>query len=349
MKIKLTFILAFLLGYGAMAQYAILVQPAGSKEWGYAGLNGDMIIDAKYKKCIGFSADGYAAIYDGKIKQFYFIDLKGETLETEIKDFKLIEIFGFGMKGFNDGMAPVKVKEKWGFLNTHGKLAIPAIYEKVTVFNGGFASVQRDGKFFVIDKNGAEFQVDAPGIADLNDFSEQLASFKTSSDLVGFVDGAGKVVVEAQFKAAGDFYGGMAWAKNTAGKVGFINPSGDWVLEPQFDAGKNFDPVSGLVRVKTGEIWAYVNKAGEIFFMNDTDLFEDFMDGLARGRKNGKFGYFNEKMEWAIQPQFDGARDFKNGYGSVKQNNLWGVVDSKGDWIIKPKFEDIKDVEIIKH
>jgi hypothetical protein len=83
--------------------------------------------------------------------------------------------------------------------------------------------------------------------------------------------------------------------------------------------------------------------------MNDTDLFEDFMDGLARGRKNGKFGYFNEKMEWAIQPQFDGARDFKNGYGSVKQNNLWGVVDSKGDWIIKPKFEDIKDVEIIKH
>lgn len=346
-KMTLSLILVFLLGFSALAQtYVVMVQPVGSKDWGYADIKGNMIIDAKYKKCIGFSEDGFAAIYDAKLKQFYFINLKGETLPTEIKDFKLIEVFGFGMKGFNDGFAPVKVEEKWGFLNTEGKLAIQAKYDKVTIFNSGYASVQRDGKFFVVDKSGTEFPVDVPGIADLNDFSEQLASLKTEADLVGFVDGTGKVVIEAKFKAAGDFHGGIAWAKNNAGSVGFINPQGEWVLEPQYDAGKNFDPESGLVRVKTGEKWAYVNKSGELMYMNDSDLFEDFSNGLARGKKNDKFGYFNDTGVWAIQPQFDGARDFKNGYACVKSGEKWGIIDKTGKWVVEPKFEEIKDVEL---
>jgi hypothetical protein len=351
MKKKMNFILALtlILGYGAIAQnYAILVQPAGVKEWGYSDLKGELIIDAKYKKCIAFSEDGLAAIYDAKLKQFYFIDLKGETLPTEVKDFKLYEIFGFGMKGFEDGFAPVKIDEKWGYINTSGKLAIPARYDKMTAFNTGYASVQKDEKFFIVDENGNEIPVEAPGLVDLNNFSELLASFKTADDQVGFVDGSGKVVIQAKFKAAGDFHGGMAWAKNNSEKVGYINAQGEWVLEPQFDVGKNYDHESDLARVKTGDKWAYVNKAGEILYMNDSDLFEDFSNGLARGKKNDKFGFFNTKGEWAIEPQFDGARDFKNGYASVRKGELWGVIDKTGNWIIQPKFEDIKDVEVVK-
>jgi len=351
MKKKMTFsiILTLLLGYAAFAQtYVVMVRPAGVREWGYANLKGDLIIEAKYKKCIGFSNDGLAAIYDAKLKQFLFINLKGETLETEITGFKLIEVFGFGMKGFNNGFAPVKQNEKWGYLNTTGKLAIPAKYDKVTPFNSGYAAAQRDGKFFVLDKNGIESPVELPNLADLNDFSEQLASFKTAGDLVGFVDGGGKVAIQAQFQSAGDFHGGMAWAKNNAEKIGYINPKGDWILEPQYEAGKNFNPESGLARVKTRDKWAYVNKAGEIIYMNDSEIFDDFSDGLARGRKNDKFGFFNNKGEWAIPPQFDGARDFKNGYASVQSGEKWGIIDKTGKWVVEPKFEEIKDVELIR-
>lgn len=348
-KMFLTLTLILVLGIGAFAQnYAILVQPVGSKDWGYADNKGNMIIDAKYRKCIGFSDDGFAAIYDGKAKQFFFINLKGETLQTEIKDFKLIEIFGFGMKGFSDGFAPVEVNDKWGFLNTDGKLAIQTKYDKVVPFRDGFSAVKRNGQFYSLDKSGNEFLVDVPGIVDLNDFSEKLASFRASDDLVGFVDGGGKVVIQPKFKAAGDFYGGLAWAKNNSDKVGYINSKGEWVLEPQFDSGKNFDPESGLARVKTGDKWAYVSKTGDIMYMNDSDLFEDFSNGLARGKKNDKFGFFNDKMEWAIKPQYDGARDFKNGYAAVKSGERWGVVDHTGNVVIEPKFENIKDMERVK-
>jgi hypothetical protein len=345
-NVLLIFCLILLAGSGLFAQqYAILAQPAGEKLWGYADLSGNMFIAPQFKKAVSFSEDGLAAIYD---KEFYFITMTGGRLMTEVKGFKLIEIFGFGIKGFQDGFAPVKPKDKWGFLNTEGKLSIPDNYDKVTQFNSGFASVQKEGKFIVLDKSGTEFIVDIAGIKDLNEFSEGFATFRTADDLVGYVDGSGKAVIDAKFKAAGDFHGGLAWAKTTDEKVGFIDTKGEWVITPQFEVGKHYDPVSGLARVKNGERWGYVNKSGEVFFMTDTDLYEDFMEGLARGRKNGQFGYFNSKMEWAIQPQYDGARDFRNGYASVRKGDKWGVIDDTGKMVIEPKFDDIKDVEVIR-
>ena len=348
-RLFLTFLLAMSLGISAFAQnYVILVQPAGSKDWGYADLSGNLIIDAKFKKCIGFSEDGYAAIYDPKLKQFYFIDIKGETLQTEIKDYKLMEIFLFGMKGFYNGFVAVKIGDKWGFMNTAGKLAIPANYDKVTVFNGGYASAQKGSQFLVLDRNGNEHSVNFMGITDLNDFSENLATVKTADGKVGYVDGNGKIAIQPKFEAAGDFHGGLAWAKTSAGMVGYINPMGEWAIEPNFEAGKNFDPSCGLARIKKGDRWGYVKMSGEVVYMEGTDLFEDFFGGLARGKKDDKFGFFNDKMEWAIEPQFDGARDFKNGYASVRKGSLWGVIDASGKWVIEPKFEDIKDVEIVR-
>jgi hypothetical protein len=348
-KMVLSLSLVMMLGLGAIAQnYRILVQPAGVKEWGYCDLTGNMVINATYKKAVGFSKDGYAAIYDSGKKQFYFINVKGETLQTEITGFKLIEIFGFGIKGFYDGFAAVKVGDRWGFLNTSGKLAIPVKYEKVTVFDEGYASVMRDGKFFTIDHTGTEYTADFPGIVDVNDFSEKLASFKTEADLIGFLDGTAKVVIQPKFLAAGDFHGGLAWAKSNDGKVGYINTKGDWIINAQFDAGKDYDPVSGLARIKTGDKWGYVNKTGQLSYIPDSEIFEDFNSGLARGRKADKFGFFNNKMEWVIEPQYDGARDFKNGYAAVKTGILWGVIDKSGNWVIKPRFDDIKDVEVVK-
>ncbi len=347
MKKLFLFFFAMSLGFQAFSQtYTILAKPAGSKDWGYASLTGEFFIPAKYRDCISFSEEGLAAIYDGKQKQFYFIDLKGEPLPMEIKDFKLIEIFMFGMKGFNDGFVPVKLKDLWGLMNTDGKLAVPATFEKITPFNDGFAAGMKGGQWYVIDASGGETPVDLPAVVDVNDFSENLASFKTADDLVGFIDGSGSSVIPAKFKAAGDFSGGLAWAKDAAGSVGYIDTRGEWVIAPKFTAGKNFDPETGLARIKTADSWAYTDRGGNLSFMKETEIWEDFFNGLARGKKAGKFGYYNASMEWVIQPQFDGARDFKNGYATVRKGEKWGIIDGKGNWVLEPVFDDAKDVAV---
>ena len=348
MKKKMFFILALglLAGISAIAQtYIILVKPMGVKEWGYANLKGELIIPAKYRKCTEFSEDGLAVIYDAK--QFTFINIKGETLKTEITDFKLYEIFGFGIKGFENGFVPVKQNEKWGYLNTSGKLAIPAKYDKVSTFNSDRGVAQSGGKYIIVNNQGVEIPIEASIITDVKQFAEGFAPYKGAEDRFGFIDVNGKVAIQAQFQSVGYFSGGLAWAKIDK-TIGFINPKGEWVIKPQFTTAKNFDAETGMARVKVADKWAYVNKSGEITNINDSQIVEDFSNGLARGKKNDKFGFYNTKAEWVIQPQFDGARDFKNGYAAAKSGGKWGIIDKEGKWVIQPSFDEVKDVELIK-
>lgn len=329
--------------------YVTQVKPAGSKVWGYADLKGELIVPAQYDKCYAFSGSGWAPIYQSKGKEFYFINLKGERLDTEIKGFRLIEgMFGFDIRGFEDGLVPVKVGDKWGFLSTSGKLAIPAKYDAVTDFNGGHVPVKTGGKYFVLNTKGEESAIEGSGILDVNHFSESLAPFRAADKQFGFIDQEGKIAIQAQFESVGYFQDGLAWAKTTDKTVGFIDKKGEWVIKPTFAVAKDFDHESGLARVKTGDKWAYVSKTGDMTDPGDTDIYEDFSNGLARGRKNGKFGFLDSKGSWVIEPEFDGSRDFKNGYASVKKGEKWGVIDKTGKWIIEPSFDGIKDMELVK-
>ncbi|HOX83458.1 MAG TPA: WG repeat-containing protein [Chryseolinea sp.] len=328
--------------------YVTQVKVAGQKKWGYATLNGELIIPARFEKCYKFSSDGWAAIYDADIRQYFFINLKGEKLKTDIASFKLIDGFGFDVEGFTNGLAPIKQGELWGYLDSKGHVAIPTKFEEAIEFNGGFGVAKLGEKYFVLNTKGEEFIIDVAGILDMKHFSESLAPFRAADKKFGFIGTDGKVAIQAQFQSVGYFNNGLAWAKSDDGVLGYINSKGEWVIKPKFDAGKDFDKESGLARVKTGKEWAYVNKAGTLVYIKDTDLYGDFTDGLATGRKNGLVGFYNNTGEWSIAPQFEAARDFKNGYAAAKKDGKWGVIDTSGNWVMQPTYDGIKDMELVK-
>ncbi|HKR04217.1 MAG TPA: WG repeat-containing protein [Bacteroidia bacterium] len=343
-KLLITGACLLILHHAVQSQtYITQVKPAGSKEWGYANSKGEMVIAPQYAKCYRFSPEGLATIYDQKERQYHFINLKNERLPVEVTGFKLRDGLGFDVEGFKSGLAMIKVGEKWGYINTSGKLAIPAKYDDAIDFNDGFASAKSGNKFFVLNTKGEEIPVEGD-VTDIKNFSEGLAPFRTAGKKFGFIGTNGKITLLAQYESVGYFSDGLAWAKE-GDLLGYINPKGEWVIKPQFGAGKDFDKESGMARVKNGEKWAYVNKSGELMYMNDTDVWGDFSEGLADGRKNDKKGFFNNKGQWAIQPQFDGVRDFKNGFAAAKMGDKWGVIDKEGKWIIQPTYDGIKDME----
>jgi hypothetical protein len=345
-RILVGFAFATLVCSSAFSQtYITQVKPADSKKWGYVNEKGEVVIPPQYEKCNKFSSDGLAPIYDTKAKQYYFINTKGDKLETEVKDFKLIDRFGFDLEGFNDGLIPIRQGEKWGYLNAEGKLAIPAKYDHVTGFASGHAVATLNKNFIVLNTKGEEFPVEGSGVLDVKEFAEGLAPYRAADKKFGFIDGKGKIVIKPQYESVGYFVDGLAWAKTSDDKVGFINKSGEWAIQPQFTTAKEFDPSTGLARVKVGDVWGYVNKSGEILNVSDTDLWSDFSDGLAEGRKGGKVGFYNAKGEWVIKPQFDGSRAFKNGYAAAKQGDKWGMIDKKGNWVIQPSYDRIMDLE----
>lgn len=128
MKTLTLFVTLSVLSFQIQAQ-ELLAQAKSGDNWGYINTKGEFVIDAQYRNCHAFS-EGFAPIYDKKAKTFYFIKPDGSKLDTEIDKFKLKNIFGFGTKGFEDGLVPVQVGKQWGYLNTSGKLLISAKYDK---------------------------------------------------------------------------------------------------------------------------------------------------------------------------------------------------------------------------
>lgn len=346
MKTLIIIALSLMMSVGTIAQtYITQVKPYGEKTWGYINQNDETVTDAIYKKCYAYAENGLAPIYESK--QFIFINTKGEKIATEIEGFKLIEGFlGIGgLEGYNEGLVAVMKNKKWGFLNSEGKVVIELKYDMVSIFDGGFAVTKRGDDFFVINKTGEETKIVGEDLIDAKHFSEGLAPFTNNDKESGYIDANGKITIPARFLTVGYFTDGLSWAKTNDKKVGYINKDGEWVINPQFEAAKNFDPISGLARVKTDGKWTYVNKTGEIINVDDTESWGNFSEGLARGKKAGNTGYYNNKGEWVIAPEYEGGRDFKNGFAAVKKDDKWGFINQSGEWVIEAKYAAVKDLE----
>lgn len=341
MKSIFTLSICILFSFQSFSQ-SVLAQArsADSDNWGYINPKGEFVIKEQFRDCHAFSEDGLAPIYDKKRKSFYFIDPSGKELATDVEKFKLHNIFGFGTKGFENGMVPVQVGRSWGYLNTSGKLVIAADYEVANEFNGGSATARSNGKWIILDKKGTKVDF-SENVTDAKPFSEGLAPIRIG-DTWGFASTDGSIAVKPQFKSVGYFSNGLAWAKTEEGNIGFIDKKGEWVIKPKYDAAKDFS--NGLARVKSGT-WTFVDAKGNEISAPSADSFGDFSSGLAYAKSDGKVGFINKEGKMVIDQQYDKVRDFKNGYAAILQGDKWGFINTKGEWVIKPQFKSVKDFE----
>lgn len=346
---KTLFALSYLLIANALVAQTFITQvkPKDERLWGYINSEGKMIIDAKFKKCSNFSESGRAIFYE-RGKGFMIMDTEGNIIPKSIEDFGIKEIFGFGMKGYQEGLLSIKANGKWGYLDTEGKVAIDPKYDKATVFNGKYASAQIGGLFYVLDKSGNETKVTIPSLHMIKEFKEGLAPYVLEDKKTGFIDPTGKIVIEAQFKTVGYFTNDLAWARDFDNKIGYIDKTGKWVITPQFQDANDFEAVSGLARIKVDDAWAYVDKSGKIIKMQQTEIWKDFTEGLCMGRTGDLYGFYDKTGTWIIPAQYEGVRAFLNGFAAAKKDGLWGFINKKGEWVIDPIYANVKDLELIK-
>lgn len=320
---------------------------AGSGEWGYIDGKGEFAIPARYKDCHPFGTNGLAGIYDKKRKSYYLIDTKGNEVTTELSTFHLKTAFGWGLVNFNEGMIPVEVKKKWGYMNSVGKLVVPANYDAASLFADGVGVVKVGKGFKLVKADGSEVLIELAGATDVKRFSEGLAPARDANDLFGYIDPNGKVVITPQFKTVGYFNEGLAWAKNDEGMVGYINKKGEWAIQPTFKAAKDFKG-SGYARVKMDDGWKFVNTSGEVMTIAGATSIGDMQEGMAYAKKGDKVGFVNTKGEWVIPAKYEAAKDFKNGYARVKQGDSWGMIDKSGNMVIPATFDRLMDFSLIE-
>ncbi|MDR0954646.1 MAG: WG repeat-containing protein [Rikenellaceae bacterium] len=244
---------------------------------------------------------------------------------------------------FSEGLARVKINDKYGYIDQAGREVIAPKYDEARGFSEGLALVIINGKWGYIDKTGRK--VIAPKYDDAWVFFEGLAAVKINdewgyNDKWGYIDKTGQKAIAPKYDDAGYFSEGLTIVKIND-KWGYIDKTGREVIAPKYDDAGYFS--EGLTIVKINDKWGYIDKTGREVIAPKYDIAGSFSEGLAGVRINDQYGYIDKTGRDVIAPKYDEAWDFHEGLAAVRINGQYGYIDKTGREVISPKYDEAWD------
>lgn len=174
------------------------------------------------------------------------------------------------------------------------------------------------------------------------DEATYMADYETPSELWGFIDTGGNLVIKAEFEDAGAFTEGLAAARK-GGKWGYIDKTGNWIIEPQFKSAWAFH--EGYARVQPFDgIDQFIDKKGVALKANEWSAADDFSEGMARVMTGNLFGFANTSGELIIQPLYTRGWNFSNGTSIMEYQEKIGLINKTGDYVLQPTYDKLKKV-----
>lgn len=239
-----------------------------SNSWGFINTSGELIIPSVYEYSTDFK-NGFALVKKGK--EFLIIDKKGnEQKIIRNEKGKITHV-----KEFSEGMAPIKISKKWGFVNENGEIVIEGKYESVGEFNGGLAWAKQSGlsgkRVGYINKKGEQIVGPIFIRAKNIDIKSGLARIVKLDGKKGYINMDGDVIHFANSREYKNFVGGMCRESEHAGdsKIGYLNSEGEWAIKPIFNIARDFN--NGYAPAKSEGKWGVINKKGEWVLKTEYD------------------------------------------------------------------------------
>lgn len=305
--------------------------------WGYMDANGKIVIEPQFNMAFEF-AEGVAQVM---VKDRWgYIDPSGK--------FVIQPKFARSDR-FYEGLARVNidpnVTEFPGYIDKTGTLIIPTEgAEYLGKFSEGLAPMKLKGKFGFIDRTGKFVIQPKYDVAD--SFSEGLARVAIKKDeryKWGFIDKTGKERTAIQFDDAGNFSEGLACV-GVGELFGFINPDGNFVINPKYDFAGDFQ--EGLAPVHNIK-FGFIDKSGNMVIPQQFDIAHGFSEGLAAvaqdpGNGSPVWGFIDKEGNFVIEPQYDdvgaeyGPGSFRNGLAIVEVGKYTGYVNKVGKMVWQP-------------
>lgn len=186
--------------------------------------------------------------------------------------------------------------------------AIAPRYEEATPFGtSGFAWVKRQGKWFVINRQGKEV---------LQTPFERVAAFSEHGCAVGAV---GRRFSEEKF--------------------GLVGPDGKLILEPEWDDVGEL--IRGFIPVKRDKKWGYTDADGKLVIPCEwEDAWRFSPKGTAIVIRDDKRGFINTKGKVLVEPVWDGAINHTiEGIGAVRRGDGWALIDQSGKLLCEPEWD----------
>ena len=319
------------------------------RRWGYVNPAGTVVIEARFDHAQPFS-EGRAGVLVGN--EWGFIDPGGAFVAVPSYDRAF---------PFEGGRARVVAgtggEARMGFLGPDGAPTVePSLLEAYDYGPRGHATARAETKgiplglglletlglvgsgqtpWLVLDADGAvTAEVDALSVLSFGEAGgRELAPFRPTSFIPGtggdwgYLDGAGAVAIEPQFKLAAAFSEGLARVSNRSG-FGFIDATGRLVIPMTYAQAGAFS--EGLAAVRDGDLWGFVRPDGTVAIAPRYEAAMAFSNGLAPVSAGGLWGYVRPDGETAIAPRFDEASPFRGALAHVVENGRVAYVDATG-------------------
>jgi serine/threonine protein kinase len=192
---------------------------------------------------------------------------------------------------------------KYGYKNRKGEIIIPPKYEEANYFTEGFAPVKLNDKWAFIDdkdKPLTSFKYDYAW-----NFSEGIAFAKLGKQW-GAIDRTGKEIIPFIYEEGSIFSEGLAPVKLN-GKVGYIDKTGKEIIP--FKYYQAFFFKSGLTSACIGDFYkgecAVIDETGKEITPYKYDYISDFYNDLASVALNKKFGFIDKTGKEVIPVKYD--------------------------------------------
>jgi hypothetical protein len=159
-----------------------------------------------------------------------FVDKKGKVVIEPVYRLAL---------DFSNGLAPVMLNEKMGYINRKGEMEIPEQFAVAAPFNAsGYARVMSsEDHYGVIDRKGV-YVLNPTYKVLLIDGTHFLVE---ENEKHGVMDKSGKFIIPPDFKMLMPFFGEPFTTASLDGKrYGIVDRKGKFTVNPQFDYGSSF-------------------------------------------------------------------------------------------------------------
>ncbi len=190
-------------------------------------------------------------------------------------------------------------------------------YVTITLFdeNGYALAVKSNSNIVIINQKCEEIKELPDDIIYASQFSDGMSSFiSSSSNLHGFINEYGEIIIPAKYKYNGSYKDGIAIVGNDS--VDFI----------QYYA---------------------IDKEGKVLFSftnQDYEAISEFSEGLFGVAKDNKYYYLNKKGEKQLElGQYNNYfYYFRHNLTTFFDGQAYGLKDKEGKIVLRPKYEELQ-------
>ncbi len=244
---------------------------------------------------------------------------------------------------FYDGHAVVISGIEKGFIDHTGTTTIPPTYHIIDAYSEGLASAGFINFRTMTSRSGyvneAGKLVIQTRFEVTSPFQEGFACVKEDSTW-GFINRQGNYAIPSIYESAHSFSEGFA-AIQKNGKWGIIRRDGRYLVSPTYSDALGF--YEGLCSVKRGDTWGFIDQTGALVIPAIYTYAGSFSGGLARVETNGKFGIIRKDGSFLIEPQFEMLFNYSHKLARFQMNGKWGFIDTKGQIVVSPIYDQAGD------